>query len=172
MPGVQPTATLLTVEKVVVNDDGGTAVAGDFTLRVDGDPVTSGVANPVSTGTHTVSEDEVTGYTSSFGGDCDVTGSVTLNLYDNKTCTITNDDDAGPTPTPTPRPGATATATPTPTGTPISGPTSGPPTGDAIPVDESGTSVLPWLFVGLGLALTVAAVGYVIYARTGRRLFR
>jgi hypothetical protein len=104
VPGPQPTDTLLTVEKVVVNDDGGTAVVGDFTLRLDGNPVTSGVANMVSPGAHTVSEDEIAGYTSSIGGDCDANGLVTLALYENKTCTITNDD--VPTPTPTPGPGA------------------------------------------------------------------
>jgi hypothetical protein len=109
VPGPQPTETLLTVEKVV---DGGTAVVGDFTLRLDGNPVTSGVANAVSPGVHTVSEDPVEGYTPSFSGACDDNGLVTLNLFESKTCTITNS--APPPPTLTPTPTATAAPTPTP----------------------------------------------------------
>jgi hypothetical protein len=90
-------APTLTVTKIVVNDDGGTAVVGDFTLRVDGGVVTSGVANTVSAGAHVVSEDNPgIGYTTTIGGDCDGAGNVTLALGDDKTCTITNDD-VGPT---------------------------------------------------------------------------
>src|SRR5207253_2755930 len=45
--------------------------------------------------THTVGETAGTGtslsnYTTTFGGDCDATGHVTLAAGDNKTCTITN----------------------------------------------------------------------------------
>jgi uncharacterized repeat protein (TIGR01451 family) len=39
-----------------------------------------------------VSEAAVAGYTGTFSGDCDATGSVTLALGDAKTCTLTNDD--------------------------------------------------------------------------------
>ena len=84
----------LTVTKVLVNDNGGTAVVGDFTLRIDGGSVTSGVANTVTVGAHVVSEDAFAGYTATIGGDCDAGGNVTLALGESKTCTITNDDDA------------------------------------------------------------------------------
>jgi hypothetical protein len=93
-PAVQPT---LTVTKIVVNDDGGTAVVGDFNLFIDcgGGPiaVASGVANTVAAGTCTVSEtDPGTAYVGTIGGDCDEAGEVTLAAGENKECTITNDD--------------------------------------------------------------------------------
>jgi hypothetical protein len=84
------------------------------------------------------------------------------------------------TATPAPTGTGTPTATATPTGTPAGAPSAGPPTGDGIPVDEGGGSVLPWLFVGLGAAIAVAATGYATYSarsefaslggRTRRRL--
>ncbi|MDQ7814672.1 MAG: hypothetical protein RDU25_02640 [Patescibacteria group bacterium] len=82
----------LTVTKVVVNDDGGTAVVSDFPLFVDGDAVTSGVENTFSSGTHTVSETNLAGYVGTFGGDCAADGSIALAEGDIKSCTITNDD--------------------------------------------------------------------------------
>ena len=51
-----PATATLTVTKIVVNDDGGTAVVADFTLQIDGGAVSSGAANTVSVGAHTVSE--------------------------------------------------------------------------------------------------------------------
>jgi len=85
-------APTLTVTKIVVNDDGGTAVVSDFPLFVDGNSVTSGVKNTVSAGAHTVSETNLSGYTATIGGDCAADGSITLSAGDDKTCTITNDD--------------------------------------------------------------------------------
>ena len=86
-------ATTLTVIKEVINDDGGNAVVGDFTLSISGvGSVTSGVANPLAPGIYTVEEDGLSGYDDSFSGDCDSFGEVTLNEGDNLTCTITNDD--------------------------------------------------------------------------------
>ncbi len=82
----------LTVTKVVTNDNGGSAVVADFPLFVNGNPVTSGTPNTLNTGTYTVSETNLGGYTGSFSGDCDAAGLVTLNAGENKTCTITNDD--------------------------------------------------------------------------------
>ena len=87
-----PQQTTLTVNKVVINNQGGTLGKGAFTLRIDGSPVTNGVANKVTVGTHTVSEVAVAGYAATFSGDCDASGSVILALGDKKTCTITNDD--------------------------------------------------------------------------------
>ncbi len=85
--------TQLTLIKTVINDNGGTKQVADFTLKIDGDNVTSGVANEVSPGSHTASEVSQTGYSaSSWGGDCNSDGTITLALGDNKTCTITNDD--------------------------------------------------------------------------------
>ncbi|HUR24688.1 MAG TPA: hypothetical protein VM327_01570 [Candidatus Thermoplasmatota archaeon] len=83
---------LLTVTKVVVNDDGGTAVVADVPLFVDATSVTSGAQNGFDAGPHLVSETGMTGYTASFGGDCDSNGAVSLSPGDVKACTITNDD--------------------------------------------------------------------------------
>ncbi|MBI2414399.1 DUF11 domain-containing protein [candidate division WWE3 bacterium] len=85
-------APLLTVTKVVVNDNGGTKQVSDFPLFVDTTQVTSGVQNGFNTGSYTVSETSINGYTSTFSGDCDAQGQVSLSLGNVKTCTITNDD--------------------------------------------------------------------------------
>ncbi len=86
-------APRLTVNKVVVNDDGGSKVISDFPLFIDGSSVISGAENAVSAGLHTVSETSDAGYApSSWGGDCAADGTITLALGDIKTCTITNDD--------------------------------------------------------------------------------
>jgi hypothetical protein len=86
----------LTVIKTVVNDNGGAKTVADFPLRVGATSVVSGVANGFNAGSYTVSETQQYGYTASvWGGDCAANGSVTLSVGDNKTCTITNDDQPG-----------------------------------------------------------------------------
>lgn len=94
-------APTLALVKTVINDNGGELSVSDFTLRIDGSPVTSGAANPVSAGAHTATEDDPSpGYVASvWGGDCAADGSITLALGDVKTCTITNDDVAANLPT-------------------------------------------------------------------------
>lgn len=83
----------LTVIKSVTNDNGGTFEVGDFILRVDGDPVTSGQTNyGLSAGDYVVSEDGVFGYAGTIGGDCNANGDVTLGVGETKVCTIANDD--------------------------------------------------------------------------------
>ena len=89
----------LTVEKVVVNDNGGTATTSDFALFVDGMMTTSGVATTSTIGAHTVSETASSTYSMSISGDCAVDGSITLAAGDVKTCTITNDDNPPAPPT-------------------------------------------------------------------------
>jgi len=96
---VVPVLPSLTVTKVVVNDNGGTAVVSDFPLFVDQTSVTSGVSNQFAVGAHAVSETSNASYITSFSGDCDGSGNVTLATGDNKTCTITNNDIAIVTPT-------------------------------------------------------------------------
>lgn len=87
-------APQLTVTKVVVNDNGGTKVVSNFPIFIDGDSVTSGVANTTTAGLHTVSETSDPGYTSIISGDCATNGTITLATGDVKTCTITNNDNA------------------------------------------------------------------------------
>lgn len=95
-PPPPPTTATLTLIKTVVNDDGGSAVAADFQAKIDGTNVSWGVAQTVSTGAHTASETGLAGYSaSSWGGDCAADGSITLAAGENKTCTITNDDQSG-----------------------------------------------------------------------------
>ena len=95
-------APTLRVIKQVVNDDGGTRTAAQFTMRVKsggaevaGSPhpgSASGTTHRLTPGTFDVSEDPVAGYRASFSGACDAQGRVTLTTGDAKTCTVTNDD--------------------------------------------------------------------------------
>ena len=84
--------------KHVVNDNGGTAVAGDFTM-----PRAAGPTRPRSpgaerrarrstldAGSYSVTEDAAPGYAASFSADC----SGSLAPGQTKTCTVTNDDRA------------------------------------------------------------------------------
>jgi hypothetical protein len=82
----------LTVTKIVINDNGGTAVVSNFTLLVNGSSVISGIPYPVASGTYVVSEVADSGYSATFSGDCSANGIVVLNAGDVKTCTITNND--------------------------------------------------------------------------------
>jgi hypothetical protein len=82
----------LKLVKVVVNDNGGTAAAGDFTLSASGPTPISGAGaaeSDVNAGTYSLTESGPSGYSTS-GYDCST--SVTLALGESKTCTITNND--------------------------------------------------------------------------------
>ncbi|RNF82024.1 galactose oxidase-like domain-containing protein [Montanilutibacter psychrotolerans] len=83
----------LTVRKVVVNNDGGSKLASDFTFSVNGAaPVAfeSDGSNALSVpaGTYTVTEPAVAGYAASLSG-CN---SIVLAAGGSTTCTITNND--------------------------------------------------------------------------------
>jgi len=97
-------APKLILVKTVINDNGGTKTPSDFSLFVNGSPVTTGVAVTLSANVlYIATEAPAPGYTASaWGGDCAANGAITLAPGDNKTCTITNDDNATiPNPTPT-----------------------------------------------------------------------
>ena len=86
-------APSLTLVKEVSNDNGGTAVPGDWTLTAAGYDAASPDA-----GTYALSESGPSGYTQtsltcSNSGDAQVT-SVTLGLGEDVTCTFVNDDNA------------------------------------------------------------------------------
>ncbi len=93
----------LTVIKVVVNDNSGTATSSDFTITVTGTNVSNpsfagsevGSTTALGFGAYSVAETGPSGYIASMSADC----SGTITAGENKTCTITNDDIA-PTPTP------------------------------------------------------------------------
>ncbi len=99
-------APKLTVIKHVVNDDGGTATAGSFTLSVTGgtpSPASfagseSGTVVTLKAGSYSVSEAAKTGYASSLSADC--SGSIAVG--ETKTCTVTNNDVVVPSQQPPP----------------------------------------------------------------------
>ena len=100
---VGPTTGTLVINKVVVNDDGGTATADDFTFKVNGGATTAFEADgsnslTLAAGTYAVVETAAAGYTASYSN---CTG-VTLAAGGTATCTVTNNDDA-------PAPAATST---------------------------------------------------------------
>lgn len=84
----------INVVKTVVNDSGGTRVAADFQLFVNGTPVVSGVTNTFSAPgpAYTVTETANSNYVRTFSGDCDVNGQLNLVPGDNKFCIVTNND--------------------------------------------------------------------------------
>ena len=93
-------APKLIVIKHVINDNGGTAVAKDFTLDSGGTNDSpddfAGAEAPGTTvtldaGSYNVTESGPTGYSASFSTDC--TGTIAVGQT--KTCTVTNNDQAG-----------------------------------------------------------------------------
>ena len=92
-------APKLRVIKKVINDNGGTAEASAFTMSVTGAAVATfpgsadGTTIAFIPGSYSVDESGgPSGYAATISGDCAANGSITLNLGDVKTCTITNDD--------------------------------------------------------------------------------
>ena len=87
---IAPTVTLT---KTVINDDGGGATAADFQAYLDGEPVSWGVPQPVIPGTHAASESVLLGYeATTWGGDCNEDGTITIEFGEIAVCSITNDD--------------------------------------------------------------------------------
>src|SRR5437667_225234 len=83
----------ITVTKVVVNDNGGTASVPNYTLKVGNNVVTSGVSADAVEGTYAITESGgPSGYTASFSGDCDANGNITMKSGVSYSCTITNND--------------------------------------------------------------------------------
>ncbi len=89
------TGTLVVV-KHVINDNGGTVQASDFTLQVYGtnpNPNSfvgdeTGVAVTINPGVYSVDENLIVGYSKTLSADC----SGTILAGETKICTITNDD--------------------------------------------------------------------------------
>ena len=93
-------AASLTVTKTVINDNGGTAVASNFTITVAGTAVpggttsfpgsASGTTISLNAGSYTVTETGPAGYTQSNSAGC----SGTVANGASASCTVTNDDQA------------------------------------------------------------------------------
>lgn len=96
--GGSPQPATVTVIKRVVNDNGGTKVVSDFSLFVNGTPVSSGVTTtfPAISGVYTVTETGASGYATAFSGDCDLSGQFNLTPGQNKVCIVTNNDIGAP----------------------------------------------------------------------------
>lgn len=94
----------LHIIKTVINKNGGKAIASDFMIHVknsigadvSGSPAsglnTPGTLYTLHTGIYKISEDINSSYITSFSGDCDLEGKVTLVSNSNKTCIVTNTD--------------------------------------------------------------------------------
>ena len=83
----------LIVKKIVINDNGGTAIASDFSFKVNGGNAVSFEADgqndlTVDAGNYSVTEPAADGYTTTYDN-CD---NVALANGETKTCTITNND--------------------------------------------------------------------------------
>ncbi len=92
-------APSLILAKDVVNDNGGTAVASDWTLSAGSNDVTGSVGGAVATdqaGTYDLSESGPSNYTNTSVtcDNGDGPDSVTIGLGETVTCTFVNDDDA------------------------------------------------------------------------------
>lgn len=84
----------VTVSKTVINH-GGTKTVADFApYKVGEAVVTQGVPTFFPNGTYAVTETTDPNYTTTFSGDCDVSGNVTVTTGSAKTCTITNEESA------------------------------------------------------------------------------
>ena len=92
--------------KKVVNDDGGNAESGDWTMTSPGRqrarflvPMVRVRRRPSTLGT-TRSRSRVvpSGYTLTYSGDCDGKGNVSVATGQGKTCILTNDDNEAPPP--------------------------------------------------------------------------
>ncbi len=91
-----PQPSTLIVKKIVVNDNGGTKLASDFTFAVNGGSTTSFEADGqndlnVDAGTYSVVEAAAAGYTTSYDNCSD----VVIASGGTATCTITNNDQPG-----------------------------------------------------------------------------
>jgi len=94
--------TTITLQKTVINNNGGTATEADFQPQLIGPSPSSTVTNVVwdvprnvTPGTYTANEiANAVGYTASeWGGDCVEGGTITVAQGEHKICTITNDDE-------------------------------------------------------------------------------
>ncbi len=97
-------AGTLIVKKVVINDEGGTKTAGEFSFKVgnaapvafvqDGQDSLKGQNSVnVAAGTYSVTEPAVSGYVASY----DACSNIVVGNGETKTCTITNNDNIPPT---------------------------------------------------------------------------
>jgi hypothetical protein len=111
--GGGPLLGFLVVEKVIVSDGLASDSFEDFSFVVGSEShqfETDGDTElPLASGSYTVLENEALGYTTTYGGDCDENGVVTVTAGATSRCVVTNtlavggfNPEATPTPSPTP----------------------------------------------------------------------
>jgi LPXTG-motif cell wall-anchored protein len=168
LPTVTPTplptpamATLHIIEDVV-NNPGGTAVAGDFIIHVKvhgvdvaGSPAV-GLGAPGRTytlpaGNYTVTQEPVAGFIGNFSGQGITNGFVSLAPSSDVTITRTNTDVTAPVAVPTPTPSATPVVTPAPA--PAPNPSAKPRTVTGGKLPKTGSPWYNLLALGAGLML-------------------
>jgi hypothetical protein len=89
------------VKKIVINDNGGTKIATNFSFQVNGGSATAFLQDTdtlhgkntltVNAGTYNVTEPAVAGYTTTYS----YCSNVSVGNGETKTCTITNNDQPG-----------------------------------------------------------------------------
>jgi hypothetical protein len=141
-PRQKPT---LTINKLVVNDNGGTKIASNFLFTYSSASsslatTTGGSTITLEPGEYTVTEIADPSYKAlSWQGDCDVNGKVVLTWFQNKTCTITNDDIGIP--------GGNSTTTP-PTGTGTTTPNGNATTTPVVTSNPGGSGSVSAVYYG------------------------
>jgi LPXTG-motif cell wall-anchored protein len=174
VPTVTPTPLMATLHviDVVVNNSGGTAVAGDFVIHVKqngvdvpGSPAVglgaAGRTYTLPAGNYTVTEEPRAGYIGAFTGPGITTGFVALTPGADVTITRTNTDLASAVVTPTPTPAPVVVTPPTSTGSPTTskGGTSKGGTVNGGKLPKTGSPWYNLLALGGGLIL-LGGVGF------------
>jgi len=92
-PAPSPSSLAVTPTLTVVNDDGGSAGAADFTVLLNGDEIAVGAASNGTTGSNQLTlSGPVSLYAVTFSGACDSGGSFTLPSPSPLACAIEADD--------------------------------------------------------------------------------
>ena len=125
-PIIPPSSTqgTITVTSVVINNNGGTKTASDFSLTVNGATVAAGATSIFAAASYTISGSANASYTQTFSGDCDNSGKLIVTSGKNTTCLVTYNDIA-----------PTIVTTPTAGGSSASNYSSGSQTGAAPLID-------------------------------------
>ncbi len=83
----------ITLNKTVINHGGSKTTASFAPYKIGSTTVTLGATTPINSGAYTITETIDPNYNLTFSGDCFTDGSITLNPGDNKTCSLTNEEE-------------------------------------------------------------------------------
>lgn len=82
----------LTVNNIVINDDLGQALSGEFALVAGDTEIISAIPTRVAAGEFVIQDFGPEGYVTHFDGDCDASGTVHVPVGGRAECTIIHDD--------------------------------------------------------------------------------